>query len=142
MVGDYPLHVSELPREHPSPLDLPGGRLYWGPVKHRPESVAYRLDGEGGALVYTGDTEYAESVVSLAQGAHTLLVECSFPDDSPVAGHLTPGGAARIASEAGVERVVLTHLYPSVDGPSLAAQVERRFGGEVVVAEDGLRLSV
>jgi ribonuclease BN (tRNA processing enzyme) len=142
MMGDYPTEVSGLPLECTSPLGLPGCRLSWAPAKHRPESIAYRLDGEGGAFVYTGDTDYSESVVRLARGARTLLVECSFPDDSPVPGHLTPSSAARIASEAGVERVVLTHIYPASDELDLAAKVRRRYDGEVIVAEDGLRFSV
>ncbi len=142
MLGDYPTEVSELPHRCPSSLDLPGCRLSWAPAEHRPESIAYRLDGEGGAFVYTGDTEYSESVVELARAAHTLLIECSFPDASPVPGHLTPSSAARIASEAGVERVVLTHIYPAVAALDLVSEVGRGYGGEVLVAVDGFRFGV
>jgi ribonuclease Z len=142
MVGDYPMEVSELLHVCPSPLQLPGGRLSWAPAEHRPESIAYRLDGVGGSFVYTGDTEYSESVVDLASGAHTMLVECSFPDESPVPGHLTPGAVARMASEAGVRRVVLTHIYPAADALDLPAEVGRGYDGEVVVAQDGSKFSV
>jgi ribonuclease BN (tRNA processing enzyme) len=142
MLGDYPTRISELPRECSSPLDLPGCRLAWAQAEHRPESIAYRLDGEGGAFVYTGDTEYSESVVQLARGAHTLLIECSFPDDSPVPGHLTPSSAARMASEAGVVRVVLTHIYPQTHELNLPAELGRGYDGEVIVAEDGLEFGV
>jgi ribonuclease BN (tRNA processing enzyme) len=138
MLGDYPTEVRELPHTCPSPLTLPGLHVSWSPVEHRPESIAYRLEGENGAFVYTGDTEYAESVVELARGAHTLLIECSFPDDAPVRGHLTPSAVARIAREADVERVVLTHLYPPADALDLTEEVGRGFEGEVLVAEDGL----
>jgi ribonuclease BN (tRNA processing enzyme) len=142
MVGAYPTEISELPHECTSPLGLPGFRLSWAPAEHRPESIAYRLDGGGGAFVYTGDTEFSESVVELARGARTLLVECSFPDGSPVPGHLTPSSAARIASEAGVERVVLTHIFPTADELDLRAKVGRGYDGEVIVAEDGFRFGV
>jgi ribonuclease BN (tRNA processing enzyme) len=142
MVGNYPTVVSELPRRCPSPMDLSGCRLSWAPAEHRPESISYRLDTGNGAFVYTGDTEYSESVVELAVGAHTLLIECSFPDDSPVPGHLTPSGVARMAAEAGVGRVVLTHVYPAMDAGDPVSEVRRGFDGEVVLAEDGLRLSV
>jgi ribonuclease BN (tRNA processing enzyme) len=142
MLGDYPTEVSELPHECLSPLDLPGCRLSWAPAEHRPESIAYRLDSDRGSFVYTGDTEYSESVVELARDASTLLVECSFPDDSSVPGHLTPSGAARIAAEAGVGRVVLTHIYPTADALDLQAEVGRGYDGEVMVAEDGFRFSV
>lgn len=142
MVGEYPLDVAEIPHDCESPLELPECRLSWAPAEHRPESIAYRLDSQTGGFVYTGDTEYSESVVELARDAHTLLIECSFPDDSPVAGHLTPGGVARIASEAGVGRVVLSHLYPAAEALDLRAEVGRGYDGEVLVAEDGLRISV
>ncbi len=142
MIGDYPTEVAELPHECPSPLDLPGFRLGWAPAEHRPESIAYRLEGEGGAFVYTGDTEYAETVVELARDAHTLLIECSFPDEMTVPGHLTPSGVARIAREAAARRVVLTHIYPQADGLDLVAEVGRSFDGEILVAEDGLKISV
>lgn len=142
MVGGYPIHTRELPHTCDSALELEGCRLTWAPAVHRPESIAYRLDGESGSLVYTGDTEYSTSVVDLARGAHTLLIECSTPDDAPVPGHLTPAGAERMASEAGVERVVLTHLYPAVDDGRLPEAVEKGFDGEVLVAHDGLQFRV
>ena len=84
-----------------------------------------------------------DEVVELARGAHTMLIECSFPDEMPVPGHLTPSGVARIAREAGVGRVVLTHVYPQADALDLVAEVGRGYhGGVVVVAEDGLRITV
>ena len=142
MIGDYHTEISELPHVCSSPLDLPGCRLTWAPAEHRPESIAYRLEAGGKAFVYTGDTEYSESVVNLARDTNTLLIECSFPDGSPIPGHLTPSSVARIASEAGVERVVLTHVYPAADELDLVTEVKCGYGGEVLVAEDGLRLEV
>ena len=134
--------VAELSRDDAEPLELPGCRLTWAPAEHRPESIAYRLDDGDGAFVYTGDTEYSRSVVGLARGADTLLIECSFPDDDPVPGHLTPSEVARVLSEAGVRRVVLTHIYPAADRIDLISEVGRGFDGEVMVAEDGLSLEV
>ena len=143
MLGDYPMATSELPHTCPSPLDLPDLSVSWAPAEHRPESIAYRLETENGAtLVYTGDTEYSDCIVKLARGIHTLLIECSFPDDDPVPGHLTPSAVARIAREADAGRVVLTHIYPPADGLNLEHEVGRGFDGEVIVAEDGLKLSV
>ena len=143
MLGEYPMEISELPPTSLSPLELPALSVSWAPAEHRPESIAYRLETENEAtLVYTGDTEYSDSVVELAQGTHTLLIECSFPDADPIPGHLTPSGVARIAREADAERVVLTHIYPPADGLNLKQEVGRGFDGEVIVAEDGLKLSV
>jgi len=140
--GGYPAEVSELPRESGTPLELPGGVLTWAPAEHRPESVAYRLEGGGKAFVLTGDTGYAASVVELARGADTVLIDCTFPDERPFPGHLTPSGVARIASEAGAGRVVLTHISPQAERLDLVSEVARGYAGEVVVAEDGLRFEV
>ena len=134
--------VSELPHVCPSSIELAGCRLSWAPAEHRPESIAYRLDAEGGAFVYTGDTEYSPSVVELARGADTLLIESSFPDDAPVPGHLTPSDTARIASEAGARRVVLTHIYPAANDLDLVSEIGRGYDGEVIIAEDGLKFSL
>jgi ribonuclease BN (tRNA processing enzyme) len=143
MTGDHATLVSELPHECRSPIDLAAGcRLSWAPAEHRHESIAYRLDAEHGAFVYTGDTAYTGSVVELARDADTLLVECSFPDDAPVPGHLTPSGVARIASEAGVRRVILTHIHPAVDNPDLPSEVAKGYEGEILVAGDGLTFTV
>jgi ribonuclease BN (tRNA processing enzyme) len=87
-------------------------------------------------------TALVADIVELARGAHTLLIECSFPDDTPVPGHLTPSSAARMASEAGVERVVITHVYPTADALDLPAEVGRNYDGEIIVAEDGFRFGV
>jgi ribonuclease BN (tRNA processing enzyme) len=142
LLGAHQTEVTELPRECGAPLELPGCDLTWAPAEHRPESIAYRLENGGKAFVVTGDTEYAGSVVELARSAHTLLIDCSFPDQRPVQGHLTPSGVARVASEAGVERVVLTHISPEAERLDLVSEVARGYAGEVIVAEDGLKLDV
>lgn len=142
MEPGFPLEIAELPVEAGHRMELPCGTLSWTPAEHRPESIAYRLDTDDGAFVYTGDTEYNESVVELARGAGTLVIECSAPDDAPIPGHLTPATVARIASGAGVERVVLTHLFPPVLELELVSEVGKGFDGEAIVAEDGTRLEI
>lgn len=142
LLGSPSTEVFELPRNHGGPLKLPGCNLTWAPSNHRPESIAYRLDSDLGSFVYTGDTGYTETVVELARGADTVLIDCTFPNSRPFPGHLTPSGVARIASEADVERVVLTHLSPEAERLDLVSEVASGYGGEVIVAEDGLTLDI
>ena len=40
------------------------------------ESLAYRVDTDGGSVVITGDTRPCDSVTELARGADTLLMMC------------------------------------------------------------------
>src|SRR5918995_1897109 len=70
-------------------------------------------------------------------GDYATLVS-ELPHEDPVPGHLTPSGVARIASEAGVRRVIPTHIYPAVDNPALPSEIAKGYDGEILVAEDGL----
>jgi ribonuclease BN (tRNA processing enzyme) len=110
-------------------------------------ALAYRIEDEGGSIVYTGDTGYDARLVDLAAGADLLVSECSFPDERESAGHLSPATVGRIASEAAVGRVLLVHLYPAqFREPSSAAtvtsSVRRRFRGPVEIADDGMEILI
>jgi len=109
---------------------------------HTENSLAYRIDSEGKSLVYSGDTDYSESLVKLAENADILLIECSMPDELKVEGHLTPAEVRRIADESGAKRIILTHLYPVCDERDLLALARNQIGTDVVVAEDFLEIAL
>ena len=120
-----------------------GWRLETIPVRHNPESVAYRLSVEGGpAVVYSGDTDYSENLVQLARNADMLICEAARPDEHPVSGHLTPSMAGRMATEAGARKLMLTHFYPDCEDVDLAAQCRRTYDGPVILARDLMHLDV
>jgi ribonuclease BN (tRNA processing enzyme) len=105
---------------------------------HAPEALSWRVDGlEGGALCYSGDAPDDPRVAELARGARTFLCECSFPEELATANHLSPSSAARLARTAGVERLILTHFYPSMDPDEARARAERVFDGPIELARDG-----
>ncbi len=112
-------------------------RLTFGPVRHNPESTAYRITGPGGkSVVYSGDTDYCDSLVELAAGADILICESALPDEMKVPGHLTPSRAGEIASRAGVGKLVLTHFYPECDTVDIQSQCRKTWAGPLVLAED------
>ena len=119
-----------------------GVRIRAAAARHIPSSLALRIEAEGASLVYTGDTEYCESVVDLARDCDLLLCECSFPDGTSCPGHLTPSQAGRIAAEAGARRLLLTHFYPACEEVDRPAQARRTYSGELLLAEDLLQVSV
>ena len=112
-----------------------------GEVAHSASSVAFRFR-VGKELVITGDTGPSEALVGFAKGAGWLVTECSFPDDSPVEGHLTPALVADLAARAGVGRLVLGHFYPGQDRALVLERVARAFGGPVWPALQGLEFLV
>lgn len=113
------------------------------PVEHTASSIALRFeDRRGRSVVYSGDTGYCSSLVRLAERADLLILECSFPEQMPCEGHLTPSRAGRIAREASCSRLVLTHLYPACDAADLLSPLRREFSGELVIAEDLLTVQI
>jgi ribonuclease Z len=101
----------------------------------------------GRTLVYSGDTRPHRAVVDAARGADLLIHEATFGDDERLraveTGHATARDAAVIAKEAGVRRLVLTHISPRYtrDAPELLAEAQAVFP-ETVIARDGLTLDV
>jgi ribonuclease Z len=78
---------------------------------------------EGRSVVYCTDTMYCESAVSLAERADVLIHEATFAaGDEPLAVqsmHSTTTMAARVASEARVRQLLLTHFSPRYTRESL-----------------------
>src|SRR5262245_15180894 len=138
-------------------LGVPEGPL-WGRL-HKGESV--RLDDgrtvepsdlvgqprPGRTLVYTGDTRPSLQVMEAARGADLLVHEATFGGDEAdrarETGHSTASEAARVAADAGVRRLVLTHISPrySREAPELLAEAQAVFP-ETIIARDGLTIDV
>ncbi len=135
----FPLAVVETVLE--SPLDLGGGVMLTSrSVPHTPESVAYSFEHDGKRLVYTGDTGDDPSLGAWAAGCDLLLAECSLPDSMPVSIHLTPSETGALAAAAQPGMLVVTHMYPPLEGIDLRAELGARWAGPTVIATDGLVL--
>jgi ribonuclease Z len=138
-------------------LGIPEGPL-WGRL-HKGESVLLE-DGRiispadlvgapraGRTLVYSGDTRPTLSVIEAARGADLLVHEATFGGDeaerAKETGHSTAAEAARVAHEAGVRRLVLTHISPRYnrDATELLAEARGVFP-ETTIARDGLTVEV
>jgi ribonuclease BN (tRNA processing enzyme) len=113
------------------------------PMNHQEESLGYRItDDNGKSIVYSGDTDTSENLVSLAADADLLICESAMPDTLKVPGHLTPSLAGDMATRAHVKKLVLTHLYPECDRFDLTAQCRKTYQGPLLIAEDLMRIEV
>jgi ribonuclease Z len=105
------------------------------------------VDGarRGRRLVITGDTRPCAGTIAAARGADLLVHDSTFGDaEEERAGetlHSTARQAARVAREAGVGKLVLTHLSTRYDRESgtLLEQARQEFPA-TEVAHDGLVL--
>ncbi len=137
--GDYEIEVVELDENN---LSFGPLKITTKLMKHSEGAVGYRFELNDKAFVYSGDTDFCEGIIELAQNADVLLLECSFPDAMKVKGHLTPIEAGNIASRANVDRLILTHLYPSCDEVDILEPCRRQFDGNVKLAEDLMRVEI
>jgi len=135
------------------------------PPDEVPKAFAYRFETKDRVVVFSGDTGVCPALVDFARGADVLVHEVvslrlfaeSLRRDMasrPGGGnpsvfdallrhmaedHTSPEDIGRLASAAGVKRVVLTHFTPGGDSDPEEAYtdgVRRHFTGPVVAAED------
>jgi ribonuclease BN (tRNA processing enzyme) len=127
-------------------------------VNHPPvePSFAYRFDTADRSIVFSGDTTPWNNLIKLAQGADILVHEvihkpslarlmARIPNadrlvDHIVASHTTHIDVGKVAKEAGVKTLVLTHFVPS-DDPSLTDEMwiegaKTHFDGKIIVGKD------
>jgi ribonuclease Z len=108
------------------------------------ESLAYRFEWPSGSIVFSGDTRPCRSLVDLAAGADTLVMFC-WDEQSKLESlgldrwHTGTESAGRLAAEAGVRRLILTHINDRLGTvhPEVAIEQARmHFSGEVIVASE------
>jgi len=132
-------------------------------VDHPPvvPAFAYRFDSSDRSIVISGDTRASQNLIALARGADVLVHEVYFDEtavDRLVAGvgnaarlkesilshHTSAADAGRVAREAGVQTLVLSHFVPPEDAAITdemwIGAVRANFDGEVVLGKDLLEL--
>jgi len=122
-----------------SSVKLPDGRIV------EPEMVLGH-PRPGRKIVYTGDTGPSENLVKLAENADMLIHEATFEDElkerAIEAGHSTPSMAAETAKEAGVKRLVLTHISARYKDANVLLEQAKKIFVNTELAEDFLRLEL
>lgn len=127
-------------------LDLGGIGVRPHEVRHGIRSFGMRVDDGRRELAYTSDTVVCDELVPLAAGAHTLLAEATLGGGAPShhapVTHLSAVDAGRLAAEANVERLVLTHFWYTADRSLAVREAVSEFGGNVLAAARGLCLEI
>lgn len=131
----YELYIEELRGE---PLEGATWRLETTRAEHTQPAYAYRLEADGAAIVYSGDTDYSEEITHLAASCDLFILECSYPNEISVPGHLTPEKAGEMAARADCRKLALTHVYPICADYDLPGECRLAFSGDVLLAEDGI----
>lgn len=112
-------------------------------LPHFVPNAGLRLTAGGRSVTYTGDTGPSPEVVALARGTDLLIADATYVYDVPAADapYLSSATiAAREAAEAGVDRLMLAHLWPGTDRRAAEDAARERFAGVICVAGQGVVL--
>jgi ribonuclease BN (tRNA processing enzyme) len=124
-------------------------------------ALGYRFDFHDRSIAFSGDTAPLEDVAKMARGADVLVHEAMYvpavetysrgqiAKGWPVeldkvmahmkADHTPVEDVGRIAQEAGVKTLVLSHLVPAIDSihdETWRAAAAKNFKGEIIVGKD------
>jgi ribonuclease BN (tRNA processing enzyme) len=148
-------HACKLEPDLAKAFDLhmvePGDAFEAGPMvvrtarmNHPVPTLGMRFEGDGGVLVYGADTGPCDDLVELARGAQVLLSEATWMVRPEWADeiHLTALQAGDLAAQAGVEHLVLTHIWPAYDVQASADRAAESFGSRVRVASEHMRIGL
>ncbi len=120
-------------------------KLSFARAAHGPLTYAMRIAQEAGpALAYTADTGPCDEVAALVEGADLLLAEATWTDDRAGEGHLSGREAGRLARDARVGGLVVTHTGPLFDPEEILREAREEFpaavlarpGGEYIVGRE------
>ncbi|SJM30098.1 MBL fold metallo-hydrolase [Mesorhizobium delmotii] len=129
-------------------------------VDHPPvtDCFALRFEHAGQSVVFSADTAFFPPLADFAKGADILVHEAMLEEgierlvaktgngarlrEHLLASHSLAGEAGRIATDAGVRRLVLNHLIPADDleigEADWIAAVRKTWAGDLTIARDGL----
>lgn len=163
-----PFHFP-LGKEEAVIIDTDGLKVTAFEVDHTPvkPAVGYRFDYKSRSVVISGDTVPVQSLLHQAQGADLLVHEALQPamisilrdlaqeigrlNTAKIMGdiihyHTSPEDAAKIADEAGVRHLLLTHILPPLPVSNLKAaflgDAGKFFHGPITIGEDGMLFSL
>ena len=116
-------------------VDVGGLRVSFSRTDHPPETLAVRMDGDGRSLAYSADTGPGWSMSALGPDLDLALCEATYlATNEGIAGHLSGRQAGAMARDARAERLVLTHLWPTVDPEDIRVEAEPAYGRPVELA--------
>lgn len=128
-------------------------------VPHSIYTLAYRFDAGGKSIVISGDLSYTPNLGKLAKNANILVIDSQIirkhapRKTSPGkasnnarkptnTAHASIEEAAKMAAEAGVKTLIITHLpNADIDEEATKAKVAEQFSGKVLIARDFLSVS-
>jgi ribonuclease BN (tRNA processing enzyme) len=107
-------------------------------MPHAVPSYAMAFSAGGRKFVYSGDTKDNEAFAAFARNADLLLMDAAFlsKDKGPAAQHPSAHDAGRIAHDAQVKRLLITHIFPEYDPDELLREAKECYPAAEIIQEN------
>ena len=102
--------------------------------------LGYRVEYQGRRIAYSGDACYSPNLVRLCREVDCAILDCSFPRNRPGVAHMHAEDCGKVAQEAGVKQLVLSHFYPVAEQYDVKKQAARIYRGKITLARDLMEL--
>jgi ribonuclease BN (tRNA processing enzyme) len=112
---------------------------------HPVPTVSTRFTAAGRSIAYSADTGPGGGFPGLAAGADVVLCEATgIGERGPQSYefHLNAGEAGALGAAAGTERLILTHVSPTVDSRLAIAEAAVTYGSEPELAVPGMKVTI
>jgi len=134
--GSYKLYLREIVEDR---FEVNGVVVSSTLSGHTTDSICYRFDTSEGSVVYTGDCATVAPLDQFCAGVDLLICECSFPAGWPTSDHMSADSVGKLAAQAGVKTLIVTHLYPPAVKVDLQSQIQEYYTGPVIIAQDNYK---
>ena len=116
--------------------EIGAAHLRFSRTDHGPETLAVRIDADGRSLAYSADTGPDWSLSALGEPVDLALIEATVTNDreNSVPGHLSARQAGVMARDGGARRLLITHLWPTVDPEKMRADASTAYGAPAELA--------
>lgn len=127
-------------RQAPERFELDGVEVSTRMVPHAAPVLGYRLRFPSGeTLAYVTDTTAPDGYLEFVRGVDVLVHECSFSTEdrswAEATRHSDAESVGKLARDAGVQRLYLTHIGPLADAEALLQQVRVHFPAAEIPVE-------
>jgi ribonuclease BN (tRNA processing enzyme) len=125
-------------KSEPAPVfDKDGLKVTALGIPHGPmPTLAYRVQTRDASVVFSSDqTGTNPKFVEFAKGANALVMHLAIAADAASPLHAPPAVVGRIAQEAGVGRLILSHIGQFPLDPAIA-EVKKSYSGPLTIGAD------
>jgi ribonuclease BN (tRNA processing enzyme) len=133
----HPSVVDVTKTEPTTVLDAPGLTVTALSIPHGPvPTLAYRVQTPNGSVVFSSDqTGTSPGFVEFAKGADVLVMHLAIGAGGSSPLHASPAVVGRVAQEAGVGRLIVSHIGPFDLDPAIA-ELRTVYTGPLTVGAD------